>query len=495
MKNQFILAALLLTRTLLAASNAYFAIEVVDQETGRGVPLVELKTVNNISCWTDSAGFVAFDEPGLMGEEVYFHVQSPGYEYPKDGFGNRGVKLRCKVGERAQIKLKRTQIAERLYRITGAGIYRDSELLGRPVPLKHPNLNGQVMGQDTVIVAPYKNKLYWFWGDTERVSYPLGNFGASGATSELPAHGGLNPAVGIDLTYFVDKNGFSKPMCPDSEFGGGLKWIEGVATLRSGGKEQLVARVAAGTGLQKTREWHLAIFNDSKQIFESAAKWDLHEGHDSSHPFQMVSDGTNYVYLFPDFRVPADVAAMRDLKNYEAYTCVAGAGKVEKSGNKIDRDANGDVRYSWKRGADRLANHLVHQLIKEGDLKQAERRLFTKDVETGASVEIGRGSVAWNEFRKRWIMIFASAPGEIWYSEAEAPTGPWLQSRRIAVHGQYNFYNPVHHPFFDQEGGRVIYFEGTYTDSFSGARAKTPRYDYNQIMYRVRLDRPILEAR
>ena len=38
----------------------------------------------------------------------------------------------------------------------------------------------------------------------------------------------------------------------------------------------------------------------------------------------------------------------------------------------------------------------------------------------------------------------------------------------------------------------MIYLEGTYTDSFSNARTKTPRYDYNQVMYRLRLDDPRL---
>jgi hypothetical protein len=56
------------------------------------------------------------------------------------------------------------------------------------------------------------------------------------------------------------------------------------------------------------------------------------------------------------------------------------------------------------------------------------------------------------------------------------------------THGEFNFYNPTQDPFFDQEGGRLIYFEGTYSDSFSGARAQAPRYDYNQIMYRLSLD-------
>src|SRR5689334_2563029 len=54
-----------------------FAIGVVDAETGRGVPLVELKTTNDICYYTDSNGLVAFREPGLMGTRVHFTVASP----------------------------------------------------------------------------------------------------------------------------------------------------------------------------------------------------------------------------------------------------------------------------------------------------------------------------------------------------------------------------------------------------------------------------------
>ena len=45
----------------------------------------------------------------------------------------------------------------------------------------------------------------------------------------------------------------------------------------------------------------------------------------------------------------------------------------------------------------------------------------------------------------------------------------------------------MHHSFFDQEHGRIIYFEGTYTHAFSGNPETTARYDYNQIMYRLDL--------
>ena len=46
---------------------------------------------------------------------------------------------------------------------------------------------------------------------------------------------------------------------------------------------------------------------------------------------------------------------------------------------------------------------------------------------------------------------------------------------------------------FDQENGRIVYFEGTYTSTFSGAKDVTPRYDYNQVMYQLDLADPRLD--
>ena len=471
--------------------NPCFEILVVDQENGRGVPLVELRTVNSAAWWTDSAGLVAFDETGLMGVEVFFHVQSPGYVYPIDGFGNRGVKLRPVPGGSATIKLRRMNVAERLYRITGEGIYRDSVRLGRPVPTRQPLLNGLVMGQDTVIATPYRDKIYWFWGDTDRVSYPLGNFAASGATSELPGRGGLDPGAGLDLNYFVDATGFSKPMCPD--FGPGLHWIESVMTVPDEkGVERLVARVASQKGLVPAYAWHQAVFNDDTMIFESKVRWELTESHDSSHPFRATVNGVDYLYLYPNFRVPRRLDSLSNLSCYEALTCVAGEGKLPAASAVVDRDAAGRPRYTWKPGAVRLDSGRLRQLISAGKLKPEEGWMHLHDIETGEPIPAGRGSVAWNEFRRRWVMLVSAQPGEIWFAEADTPAGPWAYARRVVSHGDYNFYNPTQHAFFDQEGGRVIYFEGTYTAAFSGAKAKTPRYDYNQIMYRMTLDDPRL---
>ena len=114
------------------------------------------------------------------------------------------------------------------------------------------------------------------------------------------------------------------------------------------------------------------------------------------------------------------------------------------------------------------------------------------DVDSGETIQLHRGSVNWNPYRNRWVMIAcqrggSSHLGEIWYSESTAATGPWRRAKKVLTHDQYSFYNPVHHLHFDQADGRVIYFEGTYTNMFSGNKQQTPRYNYNQIMYRLDL--------
>src|SRR6516164_1168806 len=170
-----------------------FAIKIIDDQTGRGVPLVELQTVNNIHYVTDSNGLVAFHEPGLMNRAVFFTIKSHGYEFAKDGFGFRGKAIEVKEGGSVTLRIKRLNIAERLYRVTGAGIYRDSVLLGRKVPIRHPLLNAQVFGSDSVVTAIYRGKLHWFWGDTNRPGYPLGNFDVPGAISEGLLEGRIDP--------------------------------------------------------------------------------------------------------------------------------------------------------------------------------------------------------------------------------------------------------------------------------------------------------------
>jgi hypothetical protein len=471
-----------------------FAIEVFDAETGRGVPLVELETVSAIRYVTDSSGLVAFDEPGLMGERVFFFVRSHGYEFPPDGFGMRGKALEVTPGGRARLEIRRVNIAERLYRVTGGGIYRDSVLLGRSVPLRRPLLNGQVLGQDSVFTVVHAGKLYWFWGDTSRPAYPLGNFHMSGATSRLPEDGGLDPEVGVDLEYFVDERGFSRGMAPMP--GEGPTWADAFVTLpEGGGGERLYAAYAKiRPGTMETHDRGLARLDNARRTFEKVGTIPLDAPvFPAGHAFKHAEDGVEYVYFatpFPITRVRATPEAYLDLSAYEAFTPLEPGSKLPEA--KLDRAGDGTLRHAWKRGAPALGPTDQDRLLKEGKLKPEEALFRLREADTGKPILAHAGSVYYNPYRKRWVLIDCeqfgtSFLGETWFAEADTPVGPWVYARKVVTHEKYSFYNPKQHPMLAKEAGRIIFFEGTYTQSFSGNAEKTPRYDYNQVMYRLDL--------
>lgn len=474
----------------------YFVIKVVDEETGRGVPLIELQTVNNIRLYTDSAGIVAFNEPGLMDQSVYFHISGHGYEYPKDGFGFRGKRLSPRAGESVTLKIKRVNIAQRLYRVTGAGIYRDSILAGQSVSTQRPVLNGQVLGSDSVVNAVYKGKIHWFWGDTNQPSYPLGNFHVPGAVSRLPRDGGLDPEQGVDLEYFVDETGFAKPMAKMP--GPGPTWITGlVAWGDEPVDQQMFAAYVKIAPPLKVYERGLAKYNDDKNEFEKLVEFDLDAPlYPNGHPFEHGDQTGRYIYFgdpFPTVRVHSSPQAIQDLSQYETYTCLRQGSRQDSI--EIERE-NGKPKFSWKTDTIPYTPELQTRLIRQGHL-EPESALFQLTDDDGKFVEMHRGSVRWNEYRQRWIMIAtqingSSLLGEVWYAEAEDLVGPWRGARKIASHDKYSFYNPKQHAMLDKEGGREIFFEGTYTHTFSGNPDQTPRYDYNQIMYKLDLSDPRL---
>jgi hypothetical protein len=489
--------ALALTAPAIAAPTDYFRIDVLDADTGRGVPLVDLTATNEVHYFTDSNGIVAIDDPELMGQIAYFKIKSHGYDYPKDDLGIRGTAFKITPGGTGVIKIKRVNIAERLYRITGSGIYRDSLLVGAPIPIKHPLLNGQVMGQDTVHAIPYKGKIFWLWGDTNKVSYPLGNFFTSSATSLLPAQGGLDPAKGVDLTYWVDNEGFSKKMMPMP--GSKPVWMGGLFTMPDAkGQTRLFGAYSQVESDAKSLEDGLAVFNDDKAQFDKVTVYKnarLRPG--GGRTFKAKVGDLTYIYFSPTMRTIADYAHVMDLSTYESFTCLAPGEKFEGANTKLDRDSVGRLIYGWKKGTSSLDQGKEKTLVDAKKLAPAEAILQFRDIETGEPIRQVGGSIYWNSYRNRWVRITGqsggtSVLGEIWYAEADTPTGPWVYARKIITHDNYTFYNVTQHPFFDQEGGRLIYMEGTYTSTYSGNKERTPRYDYNQIMYRLNLDDPRL---
>ncbi|MEI6141029.1 MAG: hypothetical protein WCP85_17305 [Mariniphaga sp.] len=463
----------------------YFTIRVVDQETMRAVPMVEFKTTNQLRYYTDSNGIIAFNEPRLMGQWVSFALFSHGYECP-------AAQLTFNVipGKGIEIRIRRINIAERLYRITGQDIYGESAKVGLPVPIQHQGLNGKVFGQDTFIETLYKDKLYWFWGDTMGPASFNGH--AAGATSGLPGKGGLDPNVGIDLEYFTDSNGLNKGMCDIQ--GPGLIWIDWLATLPDeDGIERLYAKYTRTQTLDKAYERGIALYDDFSKGFKSQVRIDkwLDRVHSSGHPVRISSGGLEYLYIFDRYgleRVRADAKQIIDPDKYERYTCLAPGSKYTDTNPVVEPDPNNQIIYGWKTNADALSIDQQNKLISSGKLPANEGWFRPIDVVTGKNVPLNPCSVFWNNYRKSWVMIAYEFCGGIWFLEADTPTGPWTYARMIVSHDKYDFYNPGQHPIFDQEGGRIIYFEGTYTMGFSGTKEGTPLYDYNQMMYRLTLD-------
>jgi hypothetical protein len=448
----YLISALLLP----AATPKPFTIHVTDDQTGRGVPLVELRTLHQVSFLTDSAGVAAIDDPALNGRTVFFQITSHGYEFQHKFLDKVGLRVAVAPGGHAELKIHRLNIAERRYRVTGAGIYQDSLAAGLPIPITHPLLNGGVVGQDTVSTAIYHNRIYWIWGDT----LGLGNFNfaVSGATSELPEHGGLDPDVGVNLHYFTRPDGFSRPMLPLNRQG--LVWIEGMFTVRDpSGVERLLATYTRQKGLVAPDECGIARFNDDKEVFEPWIEKSCTGSHVSSHPFLHTEGGREYWYLYPLQRVPNDWSAVQDTRRWQSFNPETGVWE------------NGDAKFNSR-----------------------DKRVFPlTDVATGKASGASASCVVWNAFRKRWILL-AERFGDVFYSEADLPEGPWKKAVLVVHHDRYNFYNVATHAFFNRDGGRTIYFEGTYTTAFTDVEIPTPRYNYNQVMYKLRLDDPRLDA-
>lgn len=434
-----------LASAISSAAGTGFSIVVKDATSDRPVPLVELRTTNEVRYYSDNLGVVTIDDPELIGEEVFFHVKSHGYEFPEDGFGMRGTRITLVPGGKTELKVTRINIAERMYRVTGGGRFGHSLKAGLEIPEFRQGLRAGVLGCDSVLNAVYKGRLMWIWGDTNRLSYPLGNFHATGATSELPG----DPEKGIDLHYFENGEGFVQPMAKMP--GEGPTWLTGLTVLRDkDGKEHLGALYQKVRGYLELYETGLCEFDDEAGTFQKRFTFAAGEkpspvGHPLPYEDENGENWILYADPLPTMKIPATFEAWLDPSQYQT---------VEAKSNFVDPEGN------------KVTPH--------------------------------RGSITWNEYRKQWIMIFCetkpgekntgnSRLGEIWYAEATSPFGPWESCVKIVTHDRYSFYNPKQHPYFAGENGKIIYFEGTYTATFSKAPVPTPEYDYNQILYRLDL--------
>jgi hypothetical protein len=346
--------------------------------------------------------------------------------------------------------------------------------------------------------AVHRKKIYWFWGDTNRPGYPLGNFQVPGAVSELPSRGGLDPETGVDLAYFTDAKGFAKETMRMP--GKGPTWLTALIPLTDAdGRERLYGSYVKVDPPLKVYARGLAVFDDDKEEFAKLADWDMRTpAFPSGHAFRRAEEGVDYVYFanpYPLTRVIASPEHFRRPDDYESYTCLKEGSSLDDL--VFDRDAQGRLRYAWRKGAPAVGPAEQAKFIADGKMKAEEGLLQLRDRDSDKPIYAHAGSVYWNEYRRRWVMIAVQAEGasflgEVWYAEADAPVGPWVYAIKVATHDHYSFYNPKQDRMFDKDGGRVIFFEGTYTHTFSGNPGATPRYDYNQILYKLDLSSPRL---
>lgn len=421
-------------------------IEIIEAGSGWPVSLVELRATHQMQFFSDNAGVIAFDAPELMGREVWFEVVGNGYEVPKDGFGYRGVRLKPEPGKTLRVEVKRSIIAKRLGRITGAGLFAESQKTGRDLDWAESG----VFGSDSVQNTIYGGKMYWLWGDTTLAHYPLGIFDCSSATSAIQPLEKFEPPLKLKLDYFTDAKG--TPRGVGKMPGDGPTWITAYVTLPDrNGTPHFVATYSKITPPLDAYEFGLCEWNDAKAGFELVrVLWEkkktakrplLPEGQPASWKDAQGREWIMFGDPFPKLRFPATYEAWQDSKTWEALTPQAKLGSAD-----------------------------------------------------GKTVKPHSGHIAWNPFRQRWVTVFMeawgkpSAFGELWYAEAPAPTGPWGKAVKILTHENYTFYNPRLHPEFTPTNSPVLLFEGTYTLTFADKPHPTPRYEYNQILYRLDLD-------
>ncbi|QDU87468.1 hypothetical protein Pla175_08300 [Pirellulimonas nuda] len=423
-------------------------IEVVDAENGWPVPLVELTTTHNVRFVTDNAGVVAFDLPELMGVETWLSVEGSGYSVAEDGFGYRGVRLTPRPGETRTVRVDRALPAKRLGRITGAGLFAESQKLGRELDWREQ----RVVGCDSVQNALHNGRLYWGWGDTALPGYPLGLFHMTGATTAARPLGSFEPPVRLRYDYVADQRGAPRAVAPLP--GDGPTWLGGYASLPDAqGKNHLVACYAKIRPPLEAYETGLCVWNQQNQVFEKLRRlWTKSEAEPTPPPAP-----TGHAALWRD-PSGADLLLFGD--PLPSLSCPASF------------EAWSDPA-TWK--------------ILEPQVAVATRA-------GGQRVNPHRGAIAYSGYRQKWVAVFtqqggeASLLGEIWYAEADSPLGPWGDAVHVATHPNYTFYNPQLHPEFTGPESPVLLFEGTYTHTFSGNPRPTARHDYNQVLYRLDLD-------
>ncbi|MFM2096720.1 MAG: hypothetical protein RIS70_3844, partial [Planctomycetota bacterium] len=397
-----------------------FRISVREKGTGWPVPLIELRTTDHYRWVTDNAGVVAFDLPEAMGHTTWLSVSGHGYEVPADGLGSRGVQIHPSPGGSVEIEVVRKNVAQRVGRLTGAGLFAESEKCD---PTMRKGIDLGIVGCDSIQNAVHRGRLYWFWGDTTLRKYPLGIFHATGATTGLPPQGKLVPPLRMPLEYFVDDE--QQPKAVAKMPGDGPTWLTGVVSLNDRqGTPRLVASYMKVKPPLTIYQWGLAVWNESSQVFEPLRiVWTQSEDTPKAppipegHAVQWTDEqGKAWILFgnpFPRLRCPDSFEAWQDPATWEPLQFPS----VITSVTTVDapKSNSPDTAGAASQGPN-STEAPKHEVVPHS------------------------GSLAWNPYRKKWIGVFMehfgkpSGFGEVWYVEGTSPLGPWGRAVKIVSH-------------------------------------------------------------
>ena len=407
---------------------------IVEKGSGRVVPALMFHTSFAMRCVTDNDGAIAIDAPDIIGKDTWFGIEGHGYELKKDFIGNAGFGVKSKPGGTERREVDREMKAVCLGRLTGSGIFAESQKLGRRKDWREP---GDMRRYDVQCV-PLGSRVLWIWNralmaDGSSACVVGGTTDPAELTQpEPPVVPSYKPVPG-EKELFAPL--FEKPDWKVS--------LSGVAMLPdSAGKRHLVAVYTRYDSDEKAMEMGLCEFVKARRRFcVVKALWERDGRQDVSredlpvgHAVRYAAPGAKPVVLFCD---PFPRIEMPE--SYEAWRA-GGSG--------------------WKK---------LPQLEVEGGSRS--------------------GSMAYVPGAGKWVAVYqAKKPGELWCAKSDSPYGPWT-SEKIVSFGSHAFENPVIHSYALKPGSRSVYFEGTLTNrGGEGKRGYVPRILDNQLLYRLEVD-------
>jgi len=359
------------------------------------------------------------------------------------------------------------------------------------------------------MVAKFKGNLFWTFGDTacprsaRQDNCDGTGMHTVGAVSCIPGEeeGEVERKTSCrasdppNLTYFTENASIAltqalsgggvwpspKPMAPFAPLGENT-WVAALSVIHRGTPhEALYANYVKnpGDGNGPITVQGMARWNESSSKFDQVSIWPLNStiSLNGAHTVEKISPKDQltlggYILYSNGVRVPATEEALSQYSAFERVPPAAPAPQgVSASKGPGDSPARPASQYD----------------------------------QLGANVN-------WNAWTGRYITVgvtSAGAPGDVFVAFSNELNGPWRNGTSVASHQNSNSscYNPLHLTHFDLEGGRIIHIACTFTAMWSsgpnapnvwttclvglaggkGCAPVVPRYEYNNIVYRVDL--------